>query len=597
MHRIPSEGRGFWMALAATGVALAALVAELGQPVIALAAVVAATASWTWLGTRHGHDRWVVILGRATWTLFAVAHTLLLIVGAGAPVPDIPLLLDVIGGSGFVAMGGWFLRMVWLRTRGGALGTWLDALLLGIALSAVGADVLLQPPAWLAAGPADLTAAASITVLVVLVTTLCVRLLLADAQHLPSAWLMVGVMAFAVLSHGSSALDTPVGTAPGQLANLGSYVLATAGFLHASHTQLLTPPPPDPRLRVSPLSRLGFTLAALLALPLLFVRHAEGGTEHLAPAFVASACALIVVWRLGLVLRDRQRASLELRDLADRETALATISRAGVEAREETTFLHRLAELTGEALSARATLCSPREPASQRSQADERSGRTTLCRPIDERVALCLTIDADRELDEPEQQFLDAVVDIAGAVLRRLDAEQQLHQIALHDPLTGLANRVLVWERLEHALHQGRGERATAGLALLAVDGLTRLDDLDDPAEADAPRHHHALVELARRLPHDLEPTDTLGRLRTDVLAVVLPRVDLADMETRTHALAAAVERALAEVDPTAEVRLTAISVLAHPRDTAQRVLDRAERTLGDALARGGGIVATVAGD
>lgn len=598
--RALQDGPWFWLGLLALTAAAAALIIAVGQPGLALMAVLAAVAAWTVLRTREGHDRWAVWLWRATFTLFAVAHVLLAAVGAGAPAPDAPLVAEVIGNSGFLAMIAWLLRLVSLRSEGGALGTWLDALLVAAALAALAADALLRPPAWLASEPAGLTAAATTVVIVVVATSIGVRLLLTDARRLPSAWLVVTGLGFAVIAHVASALGTPLGTLDAQLANLASYALAGAGIVHASREDLLTTSTWQ-RESVGSLGRLGFALAALLVLPLLFLRQPDIGPEAVTPVAVATISALVVLWRLGLALRDRQRAAEDLRQHARRQSALAEISRAGVEAREETLFLHRLAATTGQALAEPVTLCSPREAGARHDPDDatEAAAHATISRPIDDQVALRVSHQATPRLDTDRQQFLDAAVDIARAVLQRMDAERQLHQVALHDPLTGLANRVLIWERAQHALSSTRGQRATAGLVLLAVDGLA---GLDEPDAADAPRHQAALRELAQQLPRELDQQDTLGRLRGDVLAVVIPAVDLATMEGRTHRAARAVHRVLAPhardpSAPEATFTVTATSVLAHPQDTAEAMLERADALLSEALARGGGTVATVAGD
>ena len=98
----------------------------------------------------------------------------------------------------------------------------------------------------------------------------------------------------------------------------------------------------------------------------------------------------------------------------------------------------------------------------------------------------------------------------------RISVEQQ--HLALHDALTGLPNRKLLFERAAEAT-DGRG---AFGLLLLDLDRFKEVNDT---------RGHHAgdrvLEETARRLSVAVRPGDTVARLGGDEFAVLLP--DVAD--------------------------------------------------------------------
>ncbi|HEX3214488.1 MAG TPA: EAL domain-containing protein, partial [Actinomycetota bacterium] len=100
----------------------------------------------------------------------------------------------------------------------------------------------------------------------------------------------------------------------------------------------------------------------------------------------------------------------------------------------------------------------------------------------------------------------------------RKELEAQLVHQAFHDGLTGLANRTLFTERVEHALaRKGQGD-----LAVLFID-------LDDFKHVNDSLGHAAgdqlLVAAARRLQGCLRPTDVAARLGGDEFAVLLERV------------------------------------------------------------------------
>jgi diguanylate cyclase (GGDEF)-like protein/PAS domain S-box-containing protein len=100
--------------------------------------------------------------------------------------------------------------------------------------------------------------------------------------------------------------------------------------------------------------------------------------------------------------------------------------------------------------------------------------------------------------------------------------EQQLTYQALHDPLSGLPNRVLFINRLEHALarqEQGKGELA---LIFFDLDRFKVINDSLSHATGDA-----LLVAVAERLNSCLRTDDTAARLGGDEFAVLLE--DVAD--------------------------------------------------------------------
>jgi diguanylate cyclase (GGDEF)-like protein/PAS domain S-box-containing protein len=112
---------------------------------------------------------------------------------------------------------------------------------------------------------------------------------------------------------------------------------------------------------------------------------------------------------------------------------------------------------------------------------------------------------------------------VAGIVLNTRDVterkalEEQLIREALHDPLTDLANRALLRDRIAFAL--GRARRTSGRVALMLVD----LDDFK--AVNDGLGHaagDQVLIHVARRLQQCVRPGDTVARLGGDEFAVLL---------------------------------------------------------------------------
>jgi len=97
------------------------------------------------------------------------------------------------------------------------------------------------------------------------------------------------------------------------------------------------------------------------------------------------------------------------------------------------------------------------------------------------------------------------------------EREAKLRWRAFHDPLTGLANRALFRDRLNHATDLQRRDLRTISVLVLDLDGFKQVNDTLGHSHGDL-----LLAEVARRISACLRAGDTAARLGGDEFAVLI---------------------------------------------------------------------------
>ncbi|MCU1380232.1 MAG: hypothetical protein JWN29_3215 [Acidimicrobiales bacterium] len=190
-----------------------------------------------------------------------------------------------------------------------------------------------------------------------------------------------------------------------------------------------------------------------------------------------------------------------------------------------------------------------------------------------------------------ESQVTDmaAVPDVEGLVINfrdvgeRRELEQRLAHQAFHDALTGLPNRALFADRIDHALAAQRDDRVAAAVLFIDLDDFKLVNDALGHVVGD-----DVLVEAARRIESCIRPADTCARLGGDEFGVLLARVGADAFEVGSRLLEALQEEVITAEGP---VSIDASIGLAfsRPGDAADDLIRNADLAMYQAKGQGKG--------
>jgi two-component system CheB/CheR fusion protein len=130
-----------------------------------------------------------------------------------------------------------------------------------------------------------------------------------------------------------------------------------------------------------------------------------------------------------------------------------------------------------------------------------------------EAVPLLLSVNVVRDPEGEVTHYVGIYTDIAPMK----EAERRLQNLAYQDALTGLPNRVLVMERLRHAIDRAKRERGRVVLLFLDLDRFKLVNDTLGHDLGD-----QLLCQVAVRVQGALRQMDTVGRLGGDEFLVVI---------------------------------------------------------------------------
>ena len=168
--------------------------------------------------------------------------------------------------------------------------------------------------------------------------------------------------------------------------------------------------------------------------------------------------------------------------------------------------------------------------------------------------------------------FVSQIQDISEQKL----AAQRLTDLSLHDPLTGLANRVLFSDRLEHAVERSRRTKERIAVLFIDLDRFKSVNDSLGHAAGD-----ELLRQAAKRMSRAVRPADTIARLGGDEFTVLCEDLGavndagwVADRVTDT------LERPFELFGATTRIGVSIGIAVADAHDSAETVLAKADAAM-----------------
>jgi len=119
-----------------------------------------------------------------------------------------------------------------------------------------------------------------------------------------------------------------------------------------------------------------------------------------------------------------------------------------------------------------------------------------------------------------DQTNIELEIKVEQRTSELAEANQRLYHLANHDPLTGLPNRSLFYQKLESAILQAQESQEFLAVAFIDLDNFKTINDTFGHIFGDT-----LLTKAATRIKERMDGNDTLARLSGDEFAIVIRKL------------------------------------------------------------------------
>lgn len=231
---------------------------------------------------------------------------------------------------------------------------------------------------------------------------------------------------------------------------------------------------------------------------------------------------------------------------------------------------------------------SARASASACPHLDQPLAAASLCVPIKAQGSVLgiFLLSGDADAAALDSELARAVADQIGSALANIRMQESLHELSVHDAVTGLFNRRYMEESLKREIATAQRKSRTLGVAICEVDRYERINGEFGQQAGD-----FALREIAQLINTHIRASDIACRYGAGRIALVFPEAPLDAVVMRSNQLREAIAalnlehfgRSLGKVCVSFGVALFPL----HGK-TAAELLRQAEAALGSATVAGG---------
>ena len=174
-----------------------------------------------------------------------------------------------------------------------------------------------------------------------------------------------------------------------------------------------------------------------------------------------------------------------------------------------------------------------------------------------------------REFDLPFTDLQAALSRLAAQAIVRVRLQRELERLALHDQLTGLANRKLILETVDRAIQHAAVQEKPLSVVFLDLDGFKSINDQFGHAAGDS-----VLEQVAVRIRSAVRHEDAVGRYGGDEFVVICEDADAESAASIADRIREKVAAPLDGVPPSSLVTASVGVVVFTPSSMAQPTND-----------------------
>ena len=170
----------------------------------------------------------------------------------------------------------------------------------------------------------------------------------------------------------------------------------------------------------------------------------------------------------------------------------------------------------------------------------------------------------------------EVIISAVRDITERLAAQETMRHLAFHDTLTGLANRIMLDERMEYALSDADRHGDIVGIVYMDLDKFKPVNDRLGHATGD-----RVLRIVAERLLSCVRESDTVARMGGDEFVALFPRLgDGADLAAKARRIAECVAAPITIDGEIVQVSISAGLATYRPGEATDELLSRADQAM-----------------